>query len=324
MAPLGYIEVLDPKGRVTERHAVGSFPITIGRAYTNHIILDDPFVGAEHVTITRSEEGALIADDLGSVNGLRDGAHGSRVARLSLQSGTVFRVGHTLLRYSAVDQPVQAALEDRASILAPFAAPYAALAIGFGVLAFLALSAFLESYERVTAVQILSEPLVTLSFIVVWAGFWSLASRIVLSRFYFAQHFTLACAAIFGSLALNTAASWIEFFFPPTEAFWFSSIFGSGLLLVALIYGHLGFASTVRSRYRLAAALSVSVVVVGLGVLVEYAGRGKFSTEMEYSGIVKPVDANWLPANSIDQFMRGTKELKKDLDILADKARAGQ
>ena len=37
MAPLGYIEVLDAKGRVTARFAVDAWPVTIGRAYTNAI-----------------------------------------------------------------------------------------------------------------------------------------------------------------------------------------------------------------------------------------------------------------------------------------------
>ena len=43
MATLGYLEVLDPKGRVSQRFPVQSLPLTLGRAYTNHVILDDPF-----------------------------------------------------------------------------------------------------------------------------------------------------------------------------------------------------------------------------------------------------------------------------------------
>jgi len=35
MAPLGYVEVLDAKGNVTERVRVDSFPINVGRAYSN-------------------------------------------------------------------------------------------------------------------------------------------------------------------------------------------------------------------------------------------------------------------------------------------------
>ena len=38
------------------------------------------------------------------------------------------------------------------------------------------------------------------------------------------------------------------------------------------------------------------MVVIGIGVVNEYASREKFSTAMEYSGMVKPIDARWLPA----------------------------
>jgi len=45
---------------------------------------------------------------------------------------------------------------------------------------------------------------------------------------------------------------------------------------------------------------------------------------MEYTGIVKPLDAAWLPANSIDQFIEKSDKLKKELDALALKAKATQ
>jgi len=37
MAPLGYIEMLDSKGNVVERTRIDSFPIHIGRAYSNKL-----------------------------------------------------------------------------------------------------------------------------------------------------------------------------------------------------------------------------------------------------------------------------------------------
>jgi hypothetical protein len=45
---------------------------------------------------------------------------------------------------------------------------------------------------------------------------------------------------------------------------------------------------------------------------------------MEYTGIVKPIDAAWLPSTSVNQFIENTGKLKKELDLLAQKARATQ
>ena len=55
MAPLGYVEVLDAKGNVTERVRVDSFPIQVGRAYSNHVVINDPYVCPVHLAIERDE-----------------------------------------------------------------------------------------------------------------------------------------------------------------------------------------------------------------------------------------------------------------------------
>src|ERR687893_1841123 len=98
MATLGYLEVLDQKGRVSQRFPVQSLPLTLGRAYTNQVILDDPFVSPEHATIGYDDNGRLWARDLGTVNGLRELAGGKPVPSLLLASGTEFHVGHSHLR----------------------------------------------------------------------------------------------------------------------------------------------------------------------------------------------------------------------------------
>ena len=106
MAPLGYIEILDGKGNVIERHGLESFPVSVGRAYTNQVIVGDPYVCPLHLTIAPDEQGRLIARDLDSVNGLRASAEGDRVATLEIHSGSPFRIGHTSLRYCSVDHPL--------------------------------------------------------------------------------------------------------------------------------------------------------------------------------------------------------------------------
>jgi hypothetical protein len=324
MAPLGYIEILDSKGKVTERFRVDGLPVTVGRAYTNQIILDDPLVSPEHLIIDKDEAGRLIARDLDSVNGLYDGTRGHRVTSLLLASETQFRIGHRALRYSAIDQPVAATVLDRAAVSSQFALSCAGLAGGILVFSFLVLDVFLGSSERMTVAKTISDPLATLSYILVWAGLWALVSRVVLSRFNFAQHFILACAAILGSFAVNASAEWVEFLFPSTQALWFAAIAGSGLLLLVLVYGHLGFASAMGRRSRLSAALLVSAATIGLSLVTYYASRSEFSSAMDYSGVIKPLDAGFVPAISVEQFMRRSDKLKAELAVLTQKARSGQ
>jgi hypothetical protein len=324
MARLGYLEVLDPKGRVSQRFPVQSLPLTLGRAYTNQVILDDPFVCPEHLTIGYDENGRLRARDVGTVNGLREIAGGELVPSLLLASGTEFQIGHTHLRYCETAHPVAPAEVDRAGMIRWFTSPALGLASGFVLLGVLLVNSFFGSYERLNITRSLSEALMTFSMVLVWAGLRALVSRIVLNRFHYGQHFVLACAAIIISLMISTAAEWIEFIFPTSQALWVTAIVGSGLILGALVYGHLGLASSIWLRSRLLTGLAVSVAVIGLGVMADYDNRNSFSTVMEYSAILKPIEAGLLPATTMDRFIESTHHLKKELDALALKARSSQ
>ena len=319
MAALGYIEILDAKRQVIERHGVEAWPLNIGRAYTNQIILNDPYVCPAHLTIAPDPQGRLIARDLDSINGLHDGS--ARVATLELQSGTQFRVGHTLLRYCSVDHPLAPTAIDRNEKAARLASPYASVAVGLAVLIMLCVESFLSNVERVKFVDIVSEPLPMIATLLGWAGLWALAGRIVVSGFHFPQHVTIAGTAVVGFTLLSVSSEWLEFFFPMLPVLWSAALFGSGLILAALVYGHLGFASPLRRRSRLWAALAISGAMVGMNALTDYAARSKFSTVMDYNGILKPVEARFIPATSVEQFFADSQKLKMELDKLAHKAK---
>jgi hypothetical protein len=322
MAPLGFIEILDAKGAVAERVPVDSFPIGIGRAYSNHVIVADPYVCPKHVEIALDEHGRLIARDLGSINGLRADAHEKQVPSLEIQSGGQFRIGRTQLRYCSIDSDVTQTLVDRESRRLWMNSPYTATAIVIGVFLLLCLEAYLTTIERATVAAVVSEPLTTAAMLLIWAGLWALASRLIVSRFHFPQHVTIACGAIIGFFLLGFSSEWLEFLWPFIPVLWIAGLFGSAVILAALVYGHLKFASTLRRRSRLWAALSLSAALAGVSAITDYAGRSKFSNVMEFTGIVKPIDAGWLPTSTVDEFIDRSEKLKQDLDRLAEKARA--
>lgn len=324
MAPLGYLEVLDGRGHVAQRLRLEHLPIQIGRAYTNDVVIDDPYVCPLHATISVDEAGRLVCRDRDSVNGLYAGARGGRVASLELDTNGEFRIGHTTLRYRAADHQVAPALLDRQGQVSGWYSPHVAAIAGAAVFVLLCLDSFLGSVERVTAAKVISEPLMTLSMLLFWAGLWALAGRVVVSRFSFAQHVTIACGAILAFMALGAASEWTEFLLPTVPAMWLAGLAGSGLILAGLVYFHLRFASPMQRGSRWWTALAVSAASIGLSVILDVAARAKFSTVMEYTGIVKPLDAAWVPAVSIDQFIGSSEKLKNDLTGLAQKAKPNQ
>ena len=324
MAPVGFIEIFDAKGAVGERVPIDSFPIRLGRAYSNQVILSDPYVCPMHVEIAPDERGRLIVRDLGSVNGLRADARERPVPMLEIQSGSQFRIGHTQLRYCSIEHPLTPTLVDRDSRRLWMNSPFVAVGVGVVVFLLLCLDAYLTTIERATVAAVISEPLTTVAMLLTWTGLWALASRIIVSRFHFPQHVTIASGAVVGFFLLGFFSEWLEFFWPFMPVLWIAGIFGSAVILAGLVYGHLKFASTLRRRSRLWAALSISAALGGVSAISDYASRSKFSNVMEFTGIVKPIDAAWLPTRTVDEFIERTDKLKQDLDRLAQKAKAVQ
>ena len=51
------VEIHDTHRRLPAYRHITRFPLSIGRGYTNDIILNDPFVAAEHIVLEVAEDG---------------------------------------------------------------------------------------------------------------------------------------------------------------------------------------------------------------------------------------------------------------------------
>jgi len=65
-----WIDVLSRHGEVASRSRIAADEARVGRAFDNDVVLDDPHVAPHHLRVFRGEDGELVAEDLGTVNGL--------------------------------------------------------------------------------------------------------------------------------------------------------------------------------------------------------------------------------------------------------------
>ena len=339
------IEVLDARGhQVRARVRLDRYPLTVGRAYSSDVILDDPYADARHLRIVWDAQlGAPVAEDLGSVNGVSEAGRAERVSRVVLRPGTELRVGRTVLRFCDPDQPVPPALPDRqlaaAAVPAPAAAaagrPDARPALGqlslgtragaaaacVGALALFALESYLENTERTNLAKVLSGTLFMLVPFAAWAGAWALGGRMVVHRFNYLPH--LATALLVGvAFTLATEfGEWLDFYFPEgTPSSVVSSVLGC-LLAAGLIAGHLRFASHLPRGRRWRVGAGAVTAVAAVIALNAYADRDDFTSQMEYSSSLKPVGAGRVPAVPLAEFTREVGELQAELDEIAERMR---
>src|SRR5213079_2538659 len=91
-----FVELFDRRGRLLARHRIERWPVTIGRAYSNDIIVDDPYVCPNHLRLVRNGDEGIVAEDLGSVNGVRSEPNGTPDARVALGTDGLLRIGNTV------------------------------------------------------------------------------------------------------------------------------------------------------------------------------------------------------------------------------------
>ncbi len=96
--------------------ALGNYPkITIGRAYSNDLILTDEHIDEWHASLQLDEDGQLWIIDYGSLNGIKKLKGKTSLERQLVASGDIFVIGRNKIRILFGDHPVPATVKIRFS-----------------------------------------------------------------------------------------------------------------------------------------------------------------------------------------------------------------
>ena len=122
---LALIECFEREGRPARVLDVWQWPLTLGRAMDNDVVLDDPFVAAHHARIEALPEGRLQLQVLHTTNGVQvDGRwHGAGSDLALAAEGATLQVGTSPLRLRLPGETLapERPLPTRVSALAPVA-----------------------------------------------------------------------------------------------------------------------------------------------------------------------------------------------------------
>lgn len=317
------LEVLDGRSAaVRARVRLDTLPFTIGRGYDNDLILDDPYVDARHARIAPNESGVLVVEDLGSRNGLAIADTASAPTdRIAVAAGAQLRVGRTILRFRAPDDPVPPALPHRTQgtgwLHGRMAARWTFPGMLLGGFAAAAWLGWKTSVERSSGTDVFAAGLVFLLFGAFWAGIWAAASRVTIHRFNFVAHFALFGGLILATTAYSIASSWIAFLIPDNPV---AAVLGWAValaLFAVMITSHLAYASAMSRARRWRIGLIGCAVVVLIAGFAAVLVDDEFTDVPTFSGVVKPLPEQWLPTLSIDEFGDVSAELKQEVDALS-------
>jgi len=308
---LGLLQATDRTGALVARLEVRHWPVTVGRALTADLVLDDSHVAGEHLRIDRTPEGGVSVRVLDSVNGVALGrARHGRGAQFNWPDGEVLALGRLKLGLRLAEAPVTAE-----ELLPHF--PWRTT--GWTLLALAGMLALVlgQSWLTLTEPSQLARQLpgvlggVVLA-VSVWAGLWALATKLFTGHLQFWRHVRIACFSSLAVQAVSTLAGLLAFMFSLESLARFEGLM---LLLGAAagIYVHLTVIAPQRRR-------GLAALVAGIAVLATVALLGsnwlqnKRLSNKLYLSTLYPPSLRMAPAVPVAQFLDEAGSIRKRLD----------
>jgi hypothetical protein len=313
-----WVEIVSRQQEVLARHRVQcgaqSGEVRIGRGYDNDVILDDPYVAAHHVRIVRDETGALVAEDLGSANGLFAGEDRRRLARVVLDGKRWIRVGRTHLRIRRADQAVA---PER--LLRPHARSWPlVLGVACAVLGVQLLTTWLRETGEPKPGAYLMQLVSLGAFALVWTAAWTILSRIFSGQARFERHLLIAVGGLLVFALFNELTSYGAFAFSWRWLIAYRYV-GTWPLAAAICFLHLRemgrSRESGRSRLKLkaAAVAALALVAIGMQTLSQWEASATTDRQSFVRGL-KPPTLRVAAPQTAKVFFSEVASLKVRLD----------
>jgi MFS family permease len=317
------IEVLDRDGHVRQTFAVVHWPLRIGRALDNDVVLSDLHVAAEHLSIAPDERGLALtvaATRNGVLLGRQRLASGARATLAAEGEPIELTVGRTRLRLRLRGHALapELALAPSASFTRR-AAPLliAALLLLAGALFRTWLDTDPESLARAAGGVLLS----AIVGGAVWCGAWALLSKTFTRQAHLGWHVRVFLLSGLALLAVGSVPALIAFAFSWPWLTDFAFV-GEIAVAAAALYFHLLAVEPARHRALKWAAAACAIVGVGLTLWFNVQRSDLFGDELYMNHLFPPAlrVARPVPA---DAFVDGLASLKATLDKKAKEPARG-
>ncbi len=313
-APLAQIDIVDRDGLPRQSLTVRLWPVTVGRALDNDLVVGDPHVAPHHLQIDADPSGGVELTLGATRNGVKFGRRqlvgGSRTVVAGNGTEPIcLALGRSHLRLRLAAQPVA----DELPLMATTAASRSALlALAALVLADLLFTTWLEtdreSFARGAAVALLAG----IGGAALWCGAWALLSKTFSRQAHFGWHlcvFLMASVAWVGVTLLPKLAAF-AFSWPWASDFDF---LGQIAVVAGAFYFHLLGVEPARPRQLRAVAIAAGLAGVLIACWYNLQRGDQLGDELYMSHLFPPALRLARPV-PIERLIDRLGTLKEPLD----------
>lgn len=289
----------------------GAAGLSLGRAFTNDIIITDPYVGESQLRVGLSPDSEYdwhieITDQTNPVflNG-RD----VESAGVDLRSGDQLTTGRTSIAFYTEDHAVPATREFSFTnwLHNHKFKPYITILMLLVLFGATMLATYLETTTVPDwgEISTVANSYLILAFL--WASGWALAGRLLKGDYYLSSHLFFTSICLFLLLILDSLGGYIDYIF--------SSLLAGEIVdwIVIVILGGLliGFnlSLVTHSSRTFRKGMLVSACIAGTIASMVYMGQDEYSSTPSHSVTIKPSFIPKASSVSIDQFIGDYDEM---------------
>ncbi len=312
--PLALLEAIDRDGQVRQAWRVERWPLRIGRALDNDVVLSDPHVAAHHAMLA-VEDGVVFVRAGATCNGVgigRERIRGGQTHESADAAGELdLHIGRATLRLRLAGRELAPELA-----MAPLVLherrwlPTALLALA--VLAGVVANAWIDSDPEGLGRAVGTALTAALLGAALWCGLWALLTKTFTRQGRLDWHVRVFVLASLASLALGVLPALVAFAFswPWVTDFSFIALYG---VVAAAVYFHLLAVEPARPRLMRAVVLSGLLAAVGLSLWFNVQRTGRPGEELYMNHLFPPQLRVARPA-PIDRFVDALAPMQPLLD----------
>ncbi|HEU0187943.1 MAG TPA: FHA domain-containing protein [Gallionellaceae bacterium] len=285
------LEVLERSGKVRERVRLHSYPVQLGRAYDNDIILDDECVSPHHLRIERNAQGVLCVTDLQSENGLYQIPSLRRVDAIALENENQLLVGNTHIRLRSSDfavAPTVMANRRRASAQNRLASWPVLLPLVLAVASLILLEKYSLTFQKIKYQEMALDTLSPMLGLLVWAGIWAFIGRILGHRAAYLAHANMVLLAMLALFGLDYFIEYYSFGFSAETSASVIQSLAVTLIGGSLLFGHLHYATQLRRKTVAWSSGLFAVGALGIVMFSNHVRDSEFNSNLEFPGVILP------------------------------------
>ncbi len=303
-----WIETLSRHHDVLSRQRCFGSEIRIGRGYDNDVIIDDPHVAANHLSIRRGADGRVVVEDLGSRGGLYVGRSPEPVRRATIDGHTLLRIGSTLLRVRTIDHVV----EPERPVIGNQGLWPQALVLVAAVSGLTLLNLWWEDFDEPQLSHYATRLLLLLAVGAIWTTVWAVLSRIFGGAMRYGRHLAIAFAGLLALSVYESATQTCAYAFAAGTVLRYSYV-GSWLVFGATCLLHL---LAISPRHPALKSIGVALMVT-LAIGGETLSQGDMRRMMGPTSVARRLEPPALRLTSpvsTDQFFADDARLQAPLD----------